>query len=77
MNWPLGIAVYLVIWWTILFAVLPFGIVSQKESGDIVPGSDPGAPARPRLARRLLVNTLLAGAIWLGLDLAYRTFVLQ
>ena len=77
MSWPLGIAVYLVIWWTILFAVLPFGITSQRESGEIVPGSDPGAPSKPQLLLRLLVNSLVAAVIWLGVDLAYIHFYLR
>jgi predicted secreted protein len=77
MNWPLGLAVYFVIWWTILFAVLPFGITSQRESGEIVPGSDPGAPSKPQLLLRLLVNSLVAGVIWLGVDLAYIHFYLR
>ena len=37
----LGLALYFVIWWTFLFAVLPFGVQSQLEAKDIVPGSDP------------------------------------
>ena len=27
-----GLAVYFVIWWTVLFAVLPFGIRNEAES---------------------------------------------
>ena len=77
MNWALGLAVYFVIWWTSLFAILPFGIRSQREAGEVVPGSDPGAPARPRLALRLLANTIVAGAIWLAVNYAYVYFDLE
>ena len=45
----LAFAVYLTIWFTVLFAVLPLGVSSQAESGGIVPGTDPGAPVAPRL----------------------------
>jgi hypothetical protein len=46
-----GIALYFVIWWTVLFAVLPFGVRSQAEAGDVVSGSEPGAPAAPGAPR--------------------------
>jgi len=71
MGWIFGIAVYFVIWWTVLFAVLPFYVRSQKEAGDVVPGSDPGAPDNPRILRRVLANTVVAAVIWVILDLAY------
>jgi predicted secreted protein len=59
-----GIAIYFVIWWVGLFAVLPWGIRSQHEDGEIVPGSDPGAPSRPRMLRVVIVNTLIASVIF-------------
>jgi predicted secreted protein len=48
--WPMAVAIFLTIWWTLLFAVLPFGVRSQHEAAEIVPGTDPGAPVAPRLA---------------------------
>ncbi|MEZ5799884.1 MAG: DUF1467 family protein [Nitratireductor sp.] len=60
-------AVYFIIWWLTLFIVLPFGIQSQAEAGERLQGTDPGAPVNPRLWRKLLINTLVAGlvfAIW-------------
>ena len=47
-------AIYFVVWWLTLFLVLPFGIRSQSEAGDHVPGSDPGAPVVARIAWRLM-----------------------
>ena len=43
------IAIYFLVWWLVLFAVLPFGVRSQHEGGDIPPGTDPGAPAIHRV----------------------------
>ena len=40
-----GLALFFIIWWTLPFAVLPFGIRSQVEAGEVVKGSEPGAPA--------------------------------
>ncbi|EJW11844.1 hypothetical protein A33M_2717 [Rhodovulum sp. PH10] len=53
-------AVFFVVWWVVLFAVLPFGIRSQHETGDIAPGTDPGAPSAPRLAAKAGWTTLVA-----------------
>ena len=58
------IAVFFLIWWVVLFAVLPWGIHSQQEGGDIAPGTDPGAPVLPKLGRKLLWTTLVAGVLF-------------
>ncbi len=56
------IAIYFVIWWLTFVAVLPIGSHSHHEMGsEIVAGSDPGAPVRPRLGFKALVTTVLAG----------------
>jgi predicted secreted protein len=55
-----SVAIYFVIWWTTLFAVLPLGIRSQLEAGDVSPGSDPGAPARTNIVKIMAINTLVA-----------------
>jgi predicted secreted protein len=60
-------AIYFIVWWLVLFAVLPWGIRSQHETGDVVPGSDPGAPMIPRLARKLILTTVISlGVFVLG-----------
>ena len=56
----LAAAIFLTIWFTVLFAVLPIGIRSQAESGDVVPGTDPGAPTSPRLALKAVLTTLVS-----------------
>lgn len=53
-------AVYFVIWWLCLFVVLPFGVKSQQEGGDVVPGTEPGAPQVPMLVWKLIATSLLA-----------------
>ncbi|MEA2951508.1 MAG: hypothetical protein QOJ96_1028 [Alphaproteobacteria bacterium] len=64
MSTTTAIAIYFLIWWLTLFAVLPWGVRSQQESGDIVHGSDPGAPAIPSLLRKLLWTTVTATVIF-------------
>jgi predicted secreted protein len=66
-----AIAIFFLIWWVVLFAVLPWGIRSQHEGGDMVPGTDPGAPTIPRLGRKLLWTTLVSAAIFAACYLVY------
>jgi predicted secreted protein len=63
---PLSAAIYLTIWFTVLFAVLPFGVRSQHETGDIVAGTDPGAPVAPRLLAKALWTTFISAVIFAG-----------
>lgn len=66
MNIVGGLALYFVIWWITLFAVLPFGIRSQHETGDVVAGTDPGAPVLPGLLKRAAITSLIAAVIFAG-----------
>jgi predicted secreted protein len=59
-----AVAVYFILWWVVLFAVLPWGVRSQQESGEIVPGSDPGAPSIPRLAAKLAWTTAVTTVVF-------------
>jgi predicted secreted protein len=59
-----AIAIYFIIWWTVLFVVLPWGIHSQEESGTVAPGTDPGAPVVARLAAKLIWTTIVAAVVF-------------
>ena len=62
---PIGslMAVFVVIWWLCFVAVLPIGTQSQHELRDVVAGTEPGAPAVPRLVRKALAATALAAVL--------------
>ena len=60
-----AIALYFVVWWTLLFAILPLRNQPETRTGHVVPGQDPGAPARPRLREKAIWTTLLAGTAFL------------
>lgn len=64
---PIAIAIFLTIWFTVLFAVLPFGVRSQHETGDVVRGTDPGAPVAPRLLVKALWTTVISAAVFAAL----------
>jgi predicted secreted protein len=65
-------AIYFLIWWITLFAVLPWGVRSQSEAGAMEPGTDPGAPASHRVWSKLLWTTLIASIIF---GILYFTYV--
>ena len=58
------IAIYFIIWWVVLFAILPCGVRSQQESGEVAPGTDPGAPAAHLVWRKLLWTTVTAAVVF-------------
>ncbi len=71
MSVTTAIAIYFLIWWITLFAVLPFGVRSQEEGGAVAPGTDPGAPGIPRLWWKLLWTTIVSGVIFAILYVVY------
>jgi predicted secreted protein len=70
-NPVFAIAVYFVIWWTVLFAMLPFAGRSQHQDGEIVPGTPPSAPTTPRFLRVILLTTMVSAVV---LALLYALF---
>jgi predicted secreted protein len=70
-----GFAIYFVMWWIVLFVTLPFGVRSQHEDaegvGQMAPGTDPGAPVLPLMARKLIWTTILSAVIFAAAMLAY------
>ena len=71
MSTTTALAVFFLIWWVTLFAVLPWGVRSQHESGEVVPGTDPGAPLVPKLGRKLVWTTLVTCAVFGVLYVVY------
>jgi predicted secreted protein len=63
MSWATGLMVYLVIWWTVLFAVLPLGVKRVENPGR---GEDRGAPERPELKRKAIITSLVSAVLWLA-----------
>jgi predicted secreted protein len=66
MNLWTGIAIYLTIWWTVLFAVLPLGVTSHHEAGlNLGDGGDPAAPVDPKLKRKFITTTWISAVVFL------------
>jgi predicted secreted protein len=65
MNWTSAIAIYFIIWWLVLFVVLPFGVRNSAEAGEAVDsGNDEGAPVVHGLKWKAGVTTLVATVVF-------------
>jgi predicted secreted protein len=56
--------VYLICWWTVLFAVLPLGM-SQEAQERPTDGAQWGAPKKPDLKRKFITTTWVSLLVWL------------
>jgi len=59
-----GLVLFAVIWFMVLFIVLPLRLTTQGEDGDVVPGTHASAPADPQLKRKAKITTIWAAIIW-------------
>jgi predicted secreted protein len=66
------IAIYFLVWWVVLFAVLPWGVRSQDETGEVAPGTDPGAPTVHRVWIKLFWTTVIASIVFAVLAAIYK-----
>lgn len=65
MPWYSYAAIFFVLWWLVLFAVLPFGISGQNQD-EIILGTERGAPSRVGFARKALITTAVTAVIFAG-----------
>jgi predicted secreted protein len=61
MGWFENIVVYVVIWWMVLFTVLPWGNRAPEQAE---PGHATSAPSRPRLLIKFAITTAVATALF-------------
>lgn len=68
MGWVTGLATYMILWWLVIFMVLPWGNRAVDEV-DVARGHAHGAPQKPRLGIKLAITTVIAGILWAIADL--------
>ena len=56
-----GLVLFIIIWWTVLFAVLPWGVRTPETPEK---GHATSAPLRPRLWRKAAITTAVAAVLW-------------
>lgn len=59
-----ALAIYFIIWWVMLFALLPVGVRTQAEENDVTLGTTASAPARPRMGLAFLRTTIVSTIIF-------------
>ncbi|WP_119165729.1 DUF1467 family protein [Algihabitans albus] len=64
MSWFTGIIVFVIVWWVVIFMVLPWG-ARPPETPE--PGHAPSAPEHPRLLRKVIVTTVISSVVWLAI----------
>ena len=74
MTWFTAVLVYLVLWWLVFFAVLPWG-VRRNEDSDA--GHDAGAPVNPALLRKAAATTLVSALVFAAAYWAIESGVLD
>ena len=67
-----ALSTYLVVWWTVLFAILPLGARSHHDAGLSVPGGgEPGSPVNPNLKRKFITTTWVSAIVWGAFFIAF------
>ena len=61
-----ALSLYFIVWWTLLFAVLPFGVRSQAAIGEVVAGTEPGAPSAPGLNEKAIWTTMISDTVFVA-----------
>ncbi|WP_018185407.1 DUF1467 family protein [Kaistia granuli] len=65
------LAVYFIIWWLVLFVVLPFGVRTHAEEGNVVLGTTPSAPANLNLPRKMIITSIISAIVVYGIWYGY------
>jgi predicted secreted protein len=79
-NIAFALAIYFIIWWIVLFAILPFGVRTAEEAGEKAsPGTADSAPLLPRLLPKMLATTVVAAIVFaiVYAVIVYRVFTLD
>ncbi len=59
-----ALVLYAVIWFMVLFIMLPLRLKTQGETGKIVPGTHASAPENPDLKRKVVTTTWVSAILW-------------
>jgi len=65
MNPFSAFVVFLIIWWVVLFAILPIGVRGQAEEDDVARGTEPGAPTKANMLWKVKITTIITLVLWL------------
>lgn len=64
MSWISLAAVFFILWWVVLFAVLPFSLRTQDEDGEVTLGTTASAPKGPHMLRAVVRTTVVTAIVF-------------
>ena len=64
MSWVSIVAIYFILWWVVLFAMLPFGLKTQEEEGEVTLGTVPSAPGGSHMLWAVIRTTIVSAIIF-------------
>ncbi|MBE7637583.1 DUF1467 family protein [Sneathiella sp. P13V-1] len=64
MGFVTGLVVYSIMWFVVLFTVLPWGVRTQQEEGEVEPGTAESAPVNPAIWKKLLITTIVTALLF-------------
>lgn len=65
MTIAFSLAIYFIVWWIVLFAMLPIGVRTSEEAGEkATPGQAESAPQFPNLLPKMVATTVVATIIF-------------
>jgi predicted secreted protein len=75
-----AIVVFWSAWWLIFLPILSAGTRSQHEAGEVIPGTDIGAPVKVRWVWKFVIPTvggaLFTFLLWLALHMHWLDFMI-
>ncbi len=57
-----GFLIYMIIWWIVVFTILPIGI---KRADKVEKGHAEGAPQNPLILKKFIITSIIAFILWL------------
>jgi len=58
-----SIVIYVIIWWIVLFSLLPLDVNRNKNIK--IEGEDPGSPENPKILKKFIFTTIISTALFL------------
>lgn len=60
MSWVSGAALFFIIWWVVLFAMLPFGLRTQDDDSEVTLGTVSSAPKGAHMLKAVIRTTIVS-----------------
>ncbi|MBL4908241.1 MAG: DUF1467 family protein [Sneathiella sp.] len=64
MSFVGGLVVFSISWIIVLFMVLPWGVRTQQEDGEVEPGTVESAPTNPAIWKKFAITTVITSILF-------------